>query len=55
VNPVPRRLADTTAAERLLGFKAEVGLEQGLSRLVEWWQEVGACDPTPEPVPAATA
>jgi UDP-glucose 4-epimerase len=55
VNPVPRRLADTTAAERLLGFKAEVGLEQGLSRLVEWWQEVGAADPTPEPVQAATA
>src|SRR5262249_6450680 len=38
VNPVPRRLADTTKAERLLGFRAEVGLQDGLSRLVEWWR-----------------
>jgi UDP-glucose 4-epimerase len=37
VNPVPRRLADTTKAERLLGFKARVGLDEGLARLVEWW------------------
>src|SRR5262249_26782398 len=37
VNPVPRRLADTTKAARLLGFRAEVRLEDGLSRLVEWW------------------
>jgi UDP-glucose 4-epimerase len=38
VNAVSRRLADTTKAERLLGFKAEVGLDEGLSRLVRWWQ-----------------
>ena len=38
VNPVPRRLADTTKAARLLGFKSQVGLEDGLARLVEWWQ-----------------
>jgi UDP-glucose 4-epimerase len=38
VNPVPRRLADTTKAERLLGFRARVGLQDGLSRLVEWWR-----------------
>jgi UDP-glucose 4-epimerase len=38
VNPVPRRLADTTKAERLLRFRAQVGLEDGLSRLVEWWR-----------------
>ncbi len=38
VNPVSRRLADTTKAERLLGFRARVGLEEGLARLVEWWQ-----------------
>jgi UDP-glucose 4-epimerase len=38
VNPVPRRLADVSKAERLLGFRAEVTLEQGLERLVEWWQ-----------------
>lgn len=38
VNPVSRRLADTTKAERLLGFKAEVSLEDGLERLVNWWR-----------------
>src|SRR5262249_48227293 len=38
VNPVSRRLADTRKAERQLGFRAEVGLEQGLTRLVEWWR-----------------
>jgi UDP-glucose 4-epimerase len=38
VNPVSRRLADTTKAERLLGFRAEVGLAEGLSRLVDWWR-----------------
>lgn len=39
VNPVPRRLADTTRAQQLLGFRAQVGLEEGLTRLVQWWQE----------------
>jgi UDP-glucose 4-epimerase len=39
VNPVPRRLADTTKAERQLGFEATVGLEEGLRRLVAWWKE----------------
>jgi UDP-glucose 4-epimerase len=38
VNPVARRLADTGKAQRLLGFKAQVGLEEGLSRLVDWWR-----------------
>jgi UDP-glucose 4-epimerase len=38
VNPVSRRLADTTKAEKLLGFRAEVDLEEGLRRLVGWWQ-----------------
>jgi UDP-glucose 4-epimerase len=37
VNPVSRRLADTTKAERLLGFRSTVDLEQGLQRLVAWW------------------
>jgi UDP-glucose 4-epimerase len=37
VNKVPRRLADTSAAAEHLGFRAEVGLEEGLTRLVEWW------------------
>jgi UDP-glucose 4-epimerase len=38
VNPVSRRLADMTKAEQVLGFKAQVDLEDGLFRLVEWWR-----------------
>jgi len=38
VNPVPRRLASTSKAYELLGFRAQVGLEEGLSHLVKWWQ-----------------
>jgi UDP-glucose 4-epimerase len=38
VNKVPRRLADTTRALELLCFDAEVDLEQGLRRLVDWWR-----------------
>ncbi len=39
VNPVPRRLAATDKARQLLGFHAQVPLEEGLRRLVSWWQE----------------
>jgi UDP-glucose 4-epimerase len=39
VNPVARRLADTTKAQRLLGFRAAIPLEDGLRGLVGWWQE----------------
>jgi UDP-glucose 4-epimerase len=39
VNAVSRRLADITKAERLLRFRAKVGLEEGLSDLVNWWRE----------------
>jgi UDP-glucose 4-epimerase len=47
VNKVPRRLADTTLARERLGFEAEVGLEEGLRRLVEWWRaERAGTDPT---------
>jgi UDP-glucose 4-epimerase len=38
VNAVTRRLAATERAERMLGFTAEVSLEEGLARLVEWWR-----------------
>jgi len=38
VNPVPRRLADTSKAERLLGFRTAISLEEGLRRLVAWWR-----------------
>ena len=33
-----RHLADVSAAERDLGFRTEIGLEDGLRELVEWWQ-----------------
>jgi UDP-glucose 4-epimerase len=39
VNPVSRRLADVNKAERMLGFKASVGLEDGLVQLEAWWRE----------------
>jgi UDP-glucose 4-epimerase len=38
VNGVTRRLADTSVARDQLGFEAEVDLEEGLTRLVEWWR-----------------
>ena len=38
VNGVTRRLADTSLAREQLGFEAEVDLEEGLARLVEWWK-----------------
>jgi UDP-glucose 4-epimerase len=38
VNKVVRRLADTTRARERLGFHAEVGLDDGLRTLAEWWR-----------------
>lgn len=42
VSGVTRRLADISAAEHDLGFRAEVTLAEGLRRLVAWWQEEAA-------------
>ena len=39
VNAVPRRLADTSRIRQLLGFTPRVGLDEGLRRLVQWWQK----------------
>ncbi|PIG92514.1 SDR family NAD(P)-dependent oxidoreductase [Gloeocapsopsis sp. IPPAS B-1203] len=39
VNPVQRRLADVRKAKDLLGFEAQVSLEEGLHKLVNWWRE----------------
>lgn len=39
VNPVQRRLASTAKAKKMLGFEAEISLEEGLTRLVKWWRE----------------
>jgi UDP-glucose 4-epimerase len=38
VNSVARRLADTTRARQRIGFRAAVGLEEGLRSLVDWWR-----------------
>lgn len=38
VNAVPRRLASTEKAKRLLGWEAQVDLDEGLERLVAWWR-----------------
>ncbi|MBU1692859.1 MAG: GDP-L-fucose synthase [Verrucomicrobia bacterium] len=37
----PRRGLDTSRAERLFGFKAQVGFEEGLRRTVEWYLREG--------------
>ena len=38
VNGVSRRLADISRACQLLGWKPEVDLDEGLSRLFAWWR-----------------
>jgi len=38
VNAVPRRLADVSKARQLLGFQTTVSIEEGMRRLVAWWQ-----------------
>lgn len=42
VNPVSRRWASTDAARERLGFEARVDLDEGLRRLVAWWQATGS-------------
>jgi UDP-glucose 4-epimerase len=39
VNPVSRRLASVEAADRQLGFRARISLEDGLRALVRWWHD----------------
>ena len=39
INPVSRRLADNNKALKLLGFKPQVTLEEGLKKLSEWYFE----------------
>lgn len=36
---IPLRLVDTSKAEQLLGFKAKVGIEEGLRRTIKWYRE----------------
>jgi UDP-glucose 4-epimerase len=55
VNPVPRRLAATGKAERLLGFRATIALESGLADLVKWWRvERGSLSATRQQEAAAS-
>lgn len=42
---VPRSLGDTRKAERILGFRAETPLDEGLSRLVSWWERQRDLEP----------
>jgi len=42
VNNVRRRLADTSRAAEELGFAAEISIEDGLARLVDWWRKTRA-------------
>src|SRR5450756_1888599 len=44
VNGVTRRLADVSAADKRLGWRAQVDLEEGLRRLVAWWRAERAAD-----------
>ena len=39
VNSVRRRLADTSRATEEIGFTAQISIEEGLRRLVDWWRE----------------
>jgi GDP-L-fucose synthase len=34
----PRRCLDTSRAEKLMGFRAKVGFEDGLKRTIEWYR-----------------
>jgi len=38
-NGQPRRRLDITRAEKLFGFRAHTGLEEGLSRTIAWYRE----------------
>jgi GDP-L-fucose synthase len=35
----PRRLLDTTKAEKYFGFKAKMDLEEGLRNTIDWYRE----------------
>ncbi len=53
VNPVERRLADTSKAESLLGFEARIDLVEGLRDLVAWWKAERASEASMAPAAVA--
>ncbi|HEV2634817.1 MAG TPA: NAD-dependent epimerase/dehydratase family protein [Actinocrinis sp.] len=55
VNAVTRRLADTSSAAERLGFRAEIGLEQGLTDLVQWWRAEREAEAKPADEAVSTA
>lgn len=40
-NGQPRRMLDTSRAERLFGFKASTSLDDGLKKTIDWYRNVG--------------
>ena len=38
INPVPRRLSSTIAAQEMLGFRSTVEPQDGIADLVAWWR-----------------
>ena len=55
VNAVTRRLAGVSLAAERLGWRAEVGLEEGLKRLVSWWRALNQVQPAWRSCPADIA
>jgi UDP-glucose 4-epimerase len=43
-NLITRCVGDTAKAEKMLGFRAAVPLEEGLCRLVAWWERQRALE-----------
>lgn len=51
----PRRCLDTTRAKTLLGWQAQVPLEEGLRRTIAWWRESRGRINANRPQPAASS
>ena len=39
----PRRMLDTSKAEKEFGFKAKTSLEEGLRKTIEWYRQTQLC------------
>jgi GDP-L-fucose synthase len=46
-NGQPRRALDTQRAKEFFGFEAQMSLEEGLRRTIEWYQDYRKSTPTP--------
>ena len=47
---IPIRLIDTTKAETTLGFKAKIGLREGIRKTIEWYRKTHQSEPYPEEI-----